>query len=610
MKRTLLCDSRLLRPGIDAEFYALVTPTGNGHLYVEDLYEKGVRHFVVSQTVREHPDAEYRHVSDTLEALQAEAAQHRARFSIPLIAITGSTGKTLAKELLTQMLSPRWAVTRSPGSWNSQTGVALSLANLSEQTAIGVFEAGISQPGEMERLRHMLRPTIGLFTGLGKQHAENFESDEQRLAEKLSLFRDVEVLAYPACEATERCLTAMGFGGKRIAVEQAGDGALIQSLCQALCRHLGVEARVRETVLEVNLGAIARNLAHYRSHLSPRTKVACMVKAAAYGAGAPEVSRLLEDEGVDYLCVATADEGVELRQAGISAPIIIMNPEVTCLPQLFRFRLEPEVYSFRLLRALHAAAEQAGAKHFPVHVKLYKGMHRLGFDPVGDIDALIAELTADAMLRPTSVFSHLVGSDEDKFDAFSLQQHTLFLSAAQRLQSAYPNHHIIKHICNSAGITHFPEWQHDMVRLGLGLYGIDPRAEQHSLEAASRLRTTILQIRDVGAEETVGYSRRGLIKRKSRVATLPIGYADGLSRQLGNGRGHCLVGRYAAPYVGNICMDACMIDVTDIPCNEGDRVTIFGPELPVADLARLRDTIPYEVLTSVPSRVKRIYYTQ
>lgn len=368
-----------------------------------------------------------------------------------------------------------------------------------------------------------------------------------------------------------------------------------------------LEKRVHTTTLEVNLNAIVDNLNHYRAMLKPDTKIACMVKASAYGAGSIEVSKTLQDHKVDYLAVAVADEGVALRQAGIASHIMIMNPEHSAFHELFYYHLEPEVYSFRLLQDLINAANHEGVSDFPVHIKLDTGMHRLGFDPERDIDALIDALRSQHALKPVSVFSHFVGTDGMQFDEFTRHQFNIFDKASQKLQAAFPKHHIMRHICNSAGIERFPQYHLDMVRLGIGLYGIDPY-DNSIINTISTLKTTILQIRDVAATETIGYSRRGVLCRVSRIAAIPIGYADGLNRHLGCGVGHCLVKGKEAPYVGNICMDVCMIDVTEINCKEGDSVEIFGENLPVTVLSDLLGTIPYEILTSVSERVKRVYY--
>ena len=367
-----------------------------------------------------------------------------------------------------------------------------------------------------------------------------------------------------------------------------------------------MEKKVHETILEVNLSAIVKNLNHYRSFMKPETKMVCMVKADAYGAGAVEVAKTLQDHNVDYLAVAVADEGVTLREKGITQGIMVMNPEMSSFSTLFQYHLEPEIYGFRLLDALIHAAEHEGITNFPVHIKLDTGMHRLGFDPEKDMPLLIERLHRQTALIPRSVFSHFVGSDSEDFDAFSELQYTRFLSGAERLQEAFP-YPILRHICNSAGIERFPERQLDMVRLGLGLYGIDS-CDNRTINNVSTLRTTILQIHDVKAGESVGYSRRTVLERDSRIASIPIGYADGLNRLLGNRHGFCLVNGKKAEYVGNICMDVCMIDVTGIPCEEGDLVTIFGEGLSPSELASRCGTIPYEILTGIAPRVKRIFF--
>ncbi|MBP3679344.1 MAG: bifunctional UDP-N-acetylmuramoyl-tripeptide:D-alanyl-D-alanine ligase/alanine racemase, partial [Bacteroidaceae bacterium] len=366
-----------------------------------------------------------------------------------------------------------------------------------------------------------------------------------------------------------------------------------------------LELKVHETILEINLNALVDNLNHYRSKLKPETKMVCMVKASAYGAGSYEIAKTLQDHRVDYLAVAVADEGSDLRKAGITSSIIIMNPELTAFKTLFDYKLEPEVYSFNLLNELIKAAEKEGVTNFPVHIKIDTGMHRLGFAP-SDIPELIARLKRQSSVIPRSVFSHLVGSDSTQFDDFTRMQIETFERVSNELQSAF-SHKILRHICNTAGIGRYPEAQLDMVRLGLGLYGVDPFSNS-ILSNVSTLKTTILQIRNVPKEDSVGYSRKGLLNRDSRIAAIPIGYADGLNRRLGNGNAYCMVNGQKAPYVGNICMDVCMIDVTDIDCKEGDKVIIFGDELPVTVLSDVLGTIPYEILTSVSNRVKRVYF--
>ena len=363
--------------------------------------------------------------------------------------------------------------------------------------------------------------------------------------------------------------------------------------------------KVHQTILEVNLNALVNNVRYYRRFMKPETKMVCMVKASGYGVGSLETSKTLQDNGVDYLAVAVADEGADLREAGITANIMIMNPETTSFKMLFDYSLEPEVFSFDLLEQLIYAAEKEGITNFPIHIKLDTGMHRLGFNPEKDMPRLIERLHRQTALVPCSVFSHFVGSDGDEFDAFSRRQFDLFNKASLQLQAAYP-HKIIRHICNSAGIEHFPEYHLDMVRLGLGLYGINAR-NNHILNNVATLKTTILQIRDVPKGDSIGYSRRTVLDRDSRIAAIPIGYADGLNRHLGNRGCYCLVNGQKAYYMGNICMDVCMIDVTDIDCKEGDTVEIFGDNLPVTVLSDALGTIPYEVLTGISNRVQRVY---
>ena len=311
--------------------------------------------------------------------------------------------------------------------------------------------------------------------------------------------------------------------------------------------------KVHETTLEVNLNAVVKNLNHYRSFMKPQTKLVCMIKADAYGAGSVEIAKTLQDHRVDYLAVAVADEGVTLRKNGITSNIMIMNPEMTAFKTMFDYDLEPEVYSFRLLDALVKEAEKEGITGFPVHIKLDTGMHRLGFDPHEDIDELIRRLKHQNAIIPRSVFSHFVGSDSDDFDAFSAQQFELFTFGASKLQSAF-DHKILFHMDNSAGIEHFPDRQMDMCRLGLGLYGINPRNNK-TINNISTLKTTILQLHHLAAGESIGYSRKTILERDSVIGAIPIGYADGLDRHLSNRHGYCLVNGQKAEYVGNICMD-------------------------------------------------------
>ena len=806
----LLTDSRSLCFPEQTLFFALRTKRNDGHKYIDELYRRGVRSFVVEQEPADYqtrfPEGNFLKVSSPLAALQRLAERHRDEFNIPVVGITGSNGKTWVKEWLYQILMPSMKVTRSPKSYNSQIGVPLSVWLLNEQTKVALFEAGISEPGEMLALRDIIQPSIGVLTSLGSAHQENFRSLDEKCMEKLQLFHDTEVMIYPSDDDTvSRCVRRSQYQGERIGwsrysekapmyvrrIEKSHTSSLKSQIsyiykgvegsyeipfideasiensitCVTVALYLGLspeevaermsqlepiamrlevkegqrgltlindsynsdvnsldialdfmnrrienksqssafntqvkktlilsdiyqtgesstelyrevsdlilkrgvdrfigigpeissqasqieigqkwffdnveqflqsnlfrslnheivllkgarpfgferitellEQKVHETILEVDLNAVVDNLNYFRSFLKPETKMVCMIKADAYGAGAVEIAKTLQDHRVDYLAVAVADEGVTLRKAGITQNIIVMNPEMSSFKTLFDYDLEPEVYSFRLMDALVKAARAQGITGWPVHLKLDTGMHRLGFDS-SQIDELIERLKQQSAIIPRSVFSHFVGSDSDDFDNFSATQFRVFDEGSKKIQAAF-SHKILRHMDNSAGIEHFPERQMDMCRLGIGLYGVDPRTN-NMLSTVSTLKTTILQLRRVPKEETVGYSRKGKLERDSVIAAIPIGYADGLNRKLGNRHCYCLVNGQKAEYVGNICMDVALIDVTDIPCEEGDSVEIFGKNLPVTVLSDVLETIPYEVLTSVSNRVKRVYF--
>lgn len=794
----LLTDSRSLGFPEETLFFALVTGRGDGHRYIAELYGRGVRHFVVSmhpssEELRMMPEASFLVVDDTLAALQLLAEKHRSQFHIPVVGITGSNGKTVVKEWLSQLLGADMRVARSPRSYNSQIGVPLSVWQMDEKTEVALIEAGISRCHEMKRLRSIIHPTIGVLTNIGGAHQENFSSLQEKCMEKLDLFRDCDIIIYngddrEVCDGVDSTLQSareiawsrhnadkplfissvsksdsattieyiyLGIPGQytipftdeasiensihclavclflmltpekiaermsllepvamRLEVKEGKNGStlindsynsdiasldialdfmarrperegrervlILSDLLQTgqnsrslyrkvatLVESRGVERiigigpelkasatrfgikksfyttteeflqsdelhelrrslillkgsrsfgferiaeqltqKVHETTLEIDLGAMVDNLNHYRSMLAPTVKTVCMVKAFAYGAGFYEIAKTLQDHRVDYLAVAVADEGEQLRKAGITANILVMNPELTAFKTIFENNLEPEIYSFTLLEAMIRACEHEGYLHYPVHIKIDTGMSRLGFR-LDEIPLLIQRLQEQTSVIPRSVFSHLTGSDSAEFDIFTHVQAQRFEAAATELQAAF-SHKILKHLCNSAGIERFPEYHFDMVRLGLGLYGISPVGDR-LLHPIGTLRSTILQIHDVPETETVGYSRRGQLARPSRIASIPIGYADGLNRRLGNGLGHCIINGHPAPYVGNICMDVCMVDVTDIPCREGDSVEIFGPQLPVTQLAQWLGTIPYEVLTGISTRVRRVY---
>lgn len=795
----LLTDSRSLSFPEQSLFFALKTKTDDGHKYIAELYKLRVRNFVVSGMRPEFAsmkEANFLVVKDTLRALQRLAAHHRKRFGIPVIGITGSNGKTVVKEFLYQLLHTEFNIVRSPRSYNSQLGVPLSVWQMNDKNTLGIFEAGISQPDEMERLQPIIAPTIGIITNIGEAHQENFISVKQKLQEKLMLFKDCEAIIYDgddrivansieaAClshkaiawsrtdseaplyissiekmarQSIIRC-TTLGYDrfitipftddasienvlhcialmlylkptsvnnearfarlepvAMRLDVKEGINGCLlindtynsdINSLDIALdfqqsrmvaremkrtlilsdilqsgtlpkslykrvadmvqrkkvnriigigkdmmaygdafdiekefyastdefirsasfrkfdnelilikgSRHFHferisdlLEKKVHETILEVNLDAIVHNFNYFRSKLKPQTKMVCMVKAFGYGVGSYELAKTLQEHRCDYLAVAVADEGAELRKEGISIPIIVMNPESGSFNVMFENRLEPEVYNFRMLDAFIRETEKRGITSYPVHIKVDTGMHRLGFDEQ-EIPALCERLKGQSGVVVRSVFSHLAGSDSPEFDDFTQQQIALFTRAAEALERGC-EYKVIKHILNSAGIERFPEHQQDMVRLGISLYGVSASGIR-GLRNVSTLKTTILQIRDVPAGDTVGYSRRGVVARDSRIAVIPIGYADGLDRHFSCGRGEVLVNGKRCPIVGNICMDTCMIDVTDANAKEGDTAIIFGEQLPVAELAARLGTIPYEIFTSISPRVKRVYYRE
>jgi len=731
-----------------------------------------------------------------LQALQRLASAHRASFSIPVIGITGSNGKTVVKEWLYQLLHDDYRIVRSPRSYNSQIGVPLSVWALNENTELGIFEAGISEMYEMERLQSIIQPTIGIFTNLGEAHQENFTGLKPKCEEKLKLFTQAESLIY--CldnKLVEICIAQSGFNGKlfswgksdkadmqiirvektadntKISIKYAGsempvlvpftDDASVENAlqCVAVMLQLGVNRKeiakrillleavamrlevkdgvrncliindsynsdlnslgialdflnqqataknlsktlilsdilqsgqspdelyetvaellknksiqrivgigteiskhntkfqsidktffehtedflkspviremkneiillkgsrkyhfedisekleliTHETTLEVNLNALVDNLNYFRSKLRSETKMMCMVKAFAYGSGAVEVARTLQHNRCDYLAVAVADEGAELRHEGIRTPIIVMNPEKGSFGMIFDNKLEPEIYSFRLLDSFVIAAEKLGLTDYPIHIKIDSGMHRLGFEQK-DMEQLLTRLKAQNQVKVRSVFSHLSGSDEAKFDAFTKQQVSVFSVCADQLTATF-SHHIMRHILNSAGIERFPEYQFDMVRLGIGHYGISSLPEV-KLKQVCALKTIILQIKNIKAGETVGYSRKGIVNQDKRIAIIPIGYADGFDRKLGNEVGEVLINGQRAKVIGNVCMDLAIIDVTCIEAKEGDQVEIFGDHLTVSEVAGWLKTIPYEVLTSVSRRVKRIYFQE
>jgi len=795
----LLTDSRSLSDPAVSLFFALATAHNDGHRYIRDLYERGVRNFVISQTfegIGAMSEANFLRVSDTLAALQQLAAFHRKRFNIPVTGITGSNGKTIVKEWLYQLLYDRLSIVRSPRSYNSQTGVPLSVWQLNEQTELGIFEAGISLPGEMQRLESIILPTVGIFTTIGEAHQENFYSQEEKCLEKLQLFESAEKIIYNEDHhLINYCMAKKGFAGKAFSWSKTNAGAnlfifridkeidytIIESVfknkrqiikipftddasiedaihCLAFILYLfpdldslserfekldpvamrldvnkginnnilindtynsdinslsialdfmarrstdnpfkrvlilsdilqsgmvpaafyrkvaelvsqeqvqhiigigpnlmshsnlfgmekefypttesyldsgkwrnlkdsivlikgsrqsrferiseQLEEKAHQTVLEVDLDAVIYNLKYFRSLLHSETKIICMVKAFGYGVGYYELAKTLQERGADYLAVAVADEGAELRREGITMPILVMNPEEHAFNTLFEYSLEPEIYNQSILSAIIRETGRRGILHYPIHIKLDTGMNRLGFG-ANEIPAVAEKLNVQQGVIVKSVFSHLAGSDSPALDDFTRKQIDRFMQETSVLEKSL-NYPFWKHILNSAGIERFTEAQMDMVRLGIGLYGISA-VNQKNLKSIATLKTRILQVRKVKQEETVGYNRNGKLQRDSLIACLPIGYADGLDRRLGNGNLQVLINGKKCPTIGNICMDICMVDITDVQAGEGDEAILFGKDITVGDWANKLQTIPYEILTSISPRVKRIYYKE
>jgi len=752
----LLVDSRRLIFPASTLFFALKGLRRDGGSYVAELYRRGVRNFVVEEVWRteiDMPEANIIVVGDALAALQRLVAMHRSRYALAVIGITGSNGKTIVKEWLNTLLEADYRIVRSPKSYNSQTGVALSVAQLGSSHQLAIFEAGISRHGEMSRLEPMIRPTIGVFTNIGEAHSEGFDSLADKAAEKLKLFVRSEVLVYCA-DQPETAKAVEGWNGKarrwawgrgeghavrisgidscegwtKIAVDCEGagftielpfsdhasvenalhgvavllwlktppekitsrmrlltpiamrlelknginrcsvindsysadlsslsmaldflsqqqqhprrtvilsdflesgreEGELYSAIARALAQkkvdrmigigaHIGaagpafatefpgerifyptVEAfrndmarlhfrdetilikgarvfefetidrllteQIHQTVMEVDLGAMAGNLRAYRQLLDPATRVMVMVKAFGYGSGTFEIANLLQFHGVDYLGVAYADEGVVLRKAGIRVPIMIMNTETSSFDSLVEYNLEPVIYSFALLQVFDRWLKKEGIPFFPVHLELETGLNRLGFPP-GEVDALLAALPA-ASFKVVSVFSHFAASEDPQQDAFTRRQAETYRVTADRIGQAlgYP---FLRHMDNSAGIVRHPGLQLDMVRLGIGLYGIDSAGSGRlDLQEVSTLKTTVAQIKRLHKGDTIGYNRQGVAAEGTIIATVRIGYADGYSRALGSGAGKMWVSGHLAPTIGIVSMDMTMIDITGIP---------------------------------------------
>ncbi len=778
-------DSRKPVVGETSVFFAIRGDRHNGHDYIPELYALGIRQFVVESQIStdRFPDANFAVVNSALTAIQELATHHRKRFSLPVLGITGSNGKTTIKEWLFQTLSPDLRVIKNPGSYNSQLGVSLSVWGINESHELGVFEAGISRPGEMDKLREVMQPTIGLFTNLGTAHNEGFRSMREKAYEKARLFIHSETTIYcrdhsvvhealasagvrtfswgstadahiridqiapvqfritsepKSFELTlpftdramqENALHVTAFmllrgyspvtiqerisllhavpmrlelkqgvhrslliddsynndlAGLKIGIDflrsqqKARKFVILSDILQSglaqdeLAQHIRVlldtvpssfigigpilnhhknqlpegnffesteaflekvdtssfadsavlikgarpfqfekivrrlQRKLHGTVMEVDLGAMVHNLNYFKSCIRPVTKIMAMVKAFAYGSGSEEVANLLQFHRVDYLGVAFADEGVELRKNNIATPIMVMNPSEESFGVMLQHQLEPEVYSLGVLNAL---AGFLGGRLCVVHLKLDTGMRRLGFEEA-DLDELELCIRKNPNIKVASLFTHLSGADEKAHDAFSAEQALRFEGMADRLGKAL-GYRPLRHMLNSPGIIRFPEYQMDMVRLGIGLYGIDPTEDGGAqLRPVVTMKTIISQIKKLKTGDTVGYGRKGKVTRDTVTATLAIGYADGFSRRFSNGAGKVLINGKLAPVIGNVCMDMTMVDVTGIPVNEGDEAVIFGPGLPIQQVAQWIETIPYEILTSTSERVKRVFFAE
>lgn len=785
----LLTDSRSLGDSRGTLFFAIPTQRNSGVRYVDELYRAGVRSFVLpTGSSISYADANLWWVDDVVGALQRIASVHRQQYHIPVVGITGSNGKTIVKDWLVQLLGVDRHVVASPKSYNSQIGVPLSVWLMSAPHDIALFEAGISQPGEMTALQQVIQPTIGILTNIRQAHDENFLSRRQKTKEKLKLFSQCEtVICSEDYDADfeeeniagrrifvwgrgERCdlrlheitvadgcshlildgglevtipftdrasqenalhcialMTLLGYAPEEIRsrcaslapvemrleiiegaenslvindsysldtasldialdlllqqkqhqgravvisdIPQSGiaEDKLYEQIAGMMCqrgvntfvgigpalmrcqscfssieqtffypstddflRHFDVvlfrnktvllkgarrfgferiahqlQRRSHETLMEVNLDALVHNLNYFRSQLCPTTRLMAMVKASSYGAGTVQIATVLQHNHVDYLTVAYIDEGVELRRNGITLPIMVMNPEEAGFDMIIRYRLEPDIYSFRILDRFAKALleyDAAPSAPFPIHIEFDTGMHRLGFSGC-DVEALKQKLDElKQVVEVKSVFSHLACSEDPEMDVFTRRQ----IEWLRQWSASLPG---IKHILNSSGISRFPEAQMDMVRLGIGLYGVAPEVDvQSQLRQVSRLVTRISQIKEIPQGDTVGYNCRWTAERPSRIAILPVGYADGLSRHLGNGHGRVSIAGIEAPIIGSVCMDMCFVDVTDVPCREGDRAVLFGEGDLLQRNAAAAGTIPYELLTAVSPRVKRVYY--
>lgn len=728
---TITTDSRSTST-LDTFFVALKTPTGDGHLYVDQMIKRGCTAFMVEKIEENWPpsDCGFVLVDNTLDALQTLAAFHRSTFKGTVVAITGSNGKTIIKEWLSQLWdSANGQIVKSPRSYNSQLGVALSLLMIEGNERVAIIEAGISQYGEMAKLAKMIQPDLGVLTNIGEAHSENFASKEQKLDEKLKLFVHCPQIIRGDLHAVEnpnatieahnlwlveeiynklgvshlpvdkiepvalRLEVQQGIGGseiindsynsdltsiataldfqrrttakcKRVLIisdieQSARSGAelyrrvselalanridkiiaigpqitahkdlfakiptvfynstldavaalqmldftdssiLLKGARSFTFEHLShaLELRCHTTTLEVNLSRLVENFMNYRAMVAPGIKIMVMIKASAYGAGGVNVARKLVEAGASHIAVAFADEGVLLRGNGITAPIVVLNSDPGSFSVMIEHDLQPEIYSFESLFEYQRVVRQAGIYNAPIHIKLDTGMHRLGFMK-DEINELCNKLYNNNLLHVSSIFSHLSSADDPTEDDFTRKQIALFDCMSSSIIKQLGLKNCLRSLANTAGIERFPEAHFDMVRAGIGLY-----------RNISTLKTRIVQVKSVAAGESVGYNRRSKCERPTRLAIIPVGYADGMDRRLSRGAGWVNIGGEMCPTIGNICMDTTIVDVTDLhQVAAGDEVIVFGPQHPTADeLAGVMGTISYEILTSISPRIKRVY---
>ncbi len=768
--RLVGCDLEVAAVATDSRSYALMHDTlfvamcgvnHDAHDHIAEVAERGVKAFMVEHEVALAEGCGAVVVNNSLTALQALATHYRKQFNGKVVAITGSNGKTTVKEWIAQCAPSEARIFRSPRSYNSQLGVALSLLMLNNGYDTAIIEAGISQKGEMERLQKMIEPDTVVLTSIGDAHQQGFASLEEKISEKLLLAKSAQQIIYHSAyttlaeavkatygdrnlvdaaqtivpkmgdEASQRnaeivatLLAEMGHKtpdfsqlqpvAMRLEVKQGVENSIViddsysadlhslsialdhlrsiagerkttlvlsdilqsgndvytevaRMVCEAGIDHfVGVGEALKQhqmlfgqnstffgsveealsniskldiddhailikgnrasrmerlshrleqhshtTVLEVNLQAMARNINYFRSKIGSSTRLMAMVKASSYGAGETEVAQMLQKQGIAYLAVAFADEGVALREGGITMPIVVLNADDASFDTMIAHSLEPEIYSLRSLASFVRAVERTGEVNYPIHLKVDSGMHRLGFTDQ-DVEELNKGLAfATQSVRVASIFTHLCVADDTAQDNFSYEQITTFDRISSAIMAELP-YRPLRHAAASEAMLRFEEARFDMCRLGIGLYGFSSTAGEH-LEPVSTLSTRIVQIRTLHDGDTVGYGRNGKIVGERRIATIPVGYADGLNRHLGNGAWEMIVGGCRAKTVGNICMDSCMIDITGIEgVAEGDEVKIFSAERgnTAADMAAVLGTIPYEVLTSVAKRVKRIYINE